>query len=190
MALADLISRLEEDAYGRARAIREAAEAELRAIDDATQREVGEITARHLEHERAGREVVAQRQLASARRDARGRELEARHAQIARILDRARALIPETAASSSYRDVLPAHLEEALSFLRGLRPRVRCQTAFASILRSVVERHEGATLVIDEAVGPGVVAEAADGSVVVDNTLAARLARAETRLVMELSRKW
>jgi len=43
--------------------------------------------------------------------------------------------------------------------------------------------------VIDESVGPGVVAEAGDGSVTVDNTLATRLARAEARLAIELLRE-
>jgi V/A-type H+-transporting ATPase subunit E len=190
MALADLISRLEEDAHARAQAIREEADAQVRAIDESTQREVDGITARHLEHQRAERDAVRQRQLAIARRDARARELAARHAQIARILGRARALLSEAALSNAYLAVLPAHLEEALSFVVGLRPRVRCQGAVAPVLQPVVDRHDGVTLVIDEAVGPGVVAEAGDGSVVVDNTLAARLARAETRLAMELSRKW
>ena len=57
------------------------------------------------------------------------------------------------------------------------------------MLESIVARHQGAELVIDESVSPGVVAESADGSVIVDNTLAARLARAETRLAMELMRE-
>jgi vacuolar-type H+-ATPase subunit E/Vma4 len=39
---------------------------------------------------------------------------------------------------------------------------------------------------VDETVAPGLVAEAADGSVVVDNTLAARLERVREKLAMEL----
>ena len=53
------------------------------------------------------------------------------------------------------------------------------------------ESHEAADLIFlqppEERIG--FVAEAADGSVSVDNTLAARLARAEPRLFIELSRK-
>jgi vacuolar-type H+-ATPase subunit E/Vma4 len=70
-----------------------------------------------------------------------------------------------------------------------LRPRVRCQSAFAPLLRDTLARHGGADLVVDESVGPGIVVEAADGSVVVDDTLAARIARAESWLTVELSRK-
>lgn len=189
MALSDLISRLEQEAQSQAQAIQQEAEAEVRAIDAATEQAIIDTTARHLERERAERQVVQQRDLALARRQARARELEARHAQLARILERARALVPEIAASTSYADALPSHLEEALSFLEGLQPRVRCQAAFAPMLQATVARHDGAELVIDDSVGPGVVAEAADGSAIVDNTLAARLARAETRLAIELLRE-
>jgi len=189
MALSDLISRLEQEAQSQVQAIQREAEAEVRAIAADTERAISEMTTRHLERERAGRQVVQQRNLALARRHARARELEARHAQLARILERARTLVPEVAASASYVDALPSHLEEALSFLEGLQPRVRCRADFATMLRATVAQHSGAELVIDESVGPGVVAEVADGSVVVDNTLAARLARAEARVAIELLRK-
>jgi vacuolar-type H+-ATPase subunit E/Vma4 len=66
---------------------------------------------------------------------------------------------------------------------------VRCPSAFAPLLQATIARHDGAELVIDDSVGPGVVAEAADGSLTVDDTLAARLGRAEPRLAIELSRK-
>jgi vacuolar-type H+-ATPase subunit E/Vma4 len=66
---------------------------------------------------------------------------------------------------------------------------VRCQAAFAPLLRAAIARHNGAELVIDESVGPGIVAEADDRSVIVDNTLVARLERAEAHLAIELSRK-
>jgi hypothetical protein len=91
--------------------------------------------------------------------------------------------------ASAYGNALPAHVDEALSFLVGLRSRVRCSSAFAPLVQPTIARHNGAELVIDDSVGPGVVAEAADGAITVDDTLAARLARAEPRLAIELSRK-
>lgn len=189
MALSDLISRLEEEAQSQVQAIQREAEAEVRAMNAETDQAITDATARHFERERAGRQALLQRELALARRQARARELEACHAQLARILNRARALVPEIAGSTPYVDALPLHLEEALSFLEGLRPRVRCQAAFAPLLQATLARHDGAELVIDDSTGAGVAVEAADGSVVVDNTLAARLARAETRLAIELLRK-
>lgn len=189
MALADLVSRLEQEAQNRVQTIQQDAEAEVRGIEAATEQAVSGIAAHHLDRQRAGRRSVQQRELALARHEARGRELDARRTQVTRILDRARSLVPDVAASAAYLEVLPAHLEEALSFLEGLQPRVRCQAAVAPVLQDVVARTPGAQLVIDESVAPGVVAEAADGSVVVDNTIVARLARAESRLAIELLRK-
>jgi vacuolar-type H+-ATPase subunit E/Vma4 len=189
MALSDLVSRLEQEAQSRVLAIQQDTEVEVRAIEAATEQAVSRIAAHHIERERAGRRAMQERELAVARRQARGRELEARRAQLTRIFDLARSLAPEAAASPAYVDVLPAHLREALSFLEGLRPRVRCQAAIAAVLQDTIARDPGAALVIDESVGPGIVAEAADGSVVVDNTLVARLARVEPRLSIELLRK-
>jgi vacuolar-type H+-ATPase subunit E/Vma4 len=188
MALSDLISRLEQEARSQVQTIEQDTDAEVRAIEAATEQAIADTTTRHLERERAERQAVHQRELALARREAHARELEARHAQLARVLDRARALVPEAAASASYAEALPSHLDEALSFLEGARPRVKCPAAFIATLRPTAARFEGAELVIDESIGPGIVAEAADGSVIVDNTLAARLARLEPRLAIQLLR--
>ena len=189
MGLADLISRLEQEAQARVDAIRREADAEVLAIEAETERAVAEITANRLEHGRVERRPAGQRALAEARQRARARELEARQAQIARILARSRALIPEVAQSPLYMSTLPAHVREALSFLDGLQPRVRCHTALVPVVQAAIGEHPGATVLIDETVGPGIVAEAADGSVTVDNTLAARLAGAGMRLRTELGRK-
>jgi vacuolar-type H+-ATPase subunit E/Vma4 len=189
MALPDLISRLEHEAQSRVQEIEKDTEAEVHAIEAATERAIAEITARHLEHQHAERRALQQRELALVQRQARARELEAHHTLLVRILQRAKALLPDIAASTSYRDALPAHLDEALSFLEDLQPRVRCQAAFAPILQATIARRSDAVLVIDESVGPGVQAEATDRSVIVDNTLASRLARAEARIAIELSRQ-
>jgi vacuolar-type H+-ATPase subunit E/Vma4 len=188
MALSDLISRLEQEARSQVQTIEQETEAQVRAIEAATEQAMADTTTRHLERERAEREAVRQRELALARREARARELEARHAQLARVFARARALVPEVASSAFYAEALPSHLDEALSFLEGARPRVKCPAALIAMLRPTVGRHEGVELVIDESVGPGIVAEAADGSVIVDNTLAARLGRLEPRLAIGLLR--
>ena len=186
MALSDLIARLEQDVESQVQAIQQQAEAEVLAIEAATEQAVADVTASYRGRQRADRQVVLERELALARRQVRTRELEARHARLTRIMERARALVPEVAASTAYLRALPSHLEEALSYLEGLRPQVRCQAVFAPVLQPLVAQHEGAELVIDESVGPGVVAEAADGSVIVDNTLAARLAQIEARLASDL----
>lgn len=189
MAMSDLISRLEQEAQSRVEAIQRKGDADVRTIEAETERAVQEVMARQLERGRAERHVIREQELALARRQARARELEALHTQIGRILARACALIPEMAASSSYLAAVPSHVEEALRFLEGTCPRVRCKAALATVLQPLVDRCPGAQLVLDDSVGPGVVVEAPDRSVTVDNTLAARLARAETWLAIELTRK-
>jgi vacuolar-type H+-ATPase subunit E/Vma4 len=189
MALPDLITRLEQEAHSRVEAIHRGADAEVRAIEEEAERAVAEVMRRHLEREHAGRRATQDRELAAARRHTRGRELEAQHALLARVVARARSLLPETAESPAYRAVLPRHLDEALSFLQGLHPQVRCQAAFVPVLESAIVEREGARIVIDESVGPGIVAESGDGSVIVDNTLTARLRRVETDLATELARR-
>jgi vacuolar-type H+-ATPase subunit E/Vma4 len=57
------------------------------------------------------------------------------------------------------------------------------------VLQPAIDCHVGAQLLIDDSIGPGFVAEAADGSVLVDSTITARLARAEPRLTIALARK-
>lgn len=186
MALPDLIARLEQDAAKEVQAIAGRADADVAAVRAATDRAIAEASASHLEAEHGRRQAAEERELVVARRRARAAELEARHALVARILARARALLPEAARSAAYRAALPAHVEEALSYVEGLRPRVRCQASFAPVLRPLVARHEGAKLVVDESVGPGVMVDAGDGAVTVDNTLAGRLSRIESRLAVEL----
>jgi vacuolar-type H+-ATPase subunit E/Vma4 len=188
MALSDLIARLEQEAQSRMEAIERDADAEVRAIEAEAEQRVQEITARELEHGRAERHVGLERERALARRRARARELEAFHSQIRRILTRAHALVPDVAASALYIAALPSHLEQALLFVEGLHPRVRCQAACAAVLTPIVDRC-GAQLEIDESVGPGVFVEAENGSVLVDDTLAARLTRGQSRLTIELARK-
>ncbi len=186
MALTDLIARLEQDADTQVEAITRQADADVLAIRSAAAQAAAASTANHLAQRRAERQAAQERELAHARRLARTRELEAQHALLGCILDRARDQMSKEAASPQYMAVLPRHLEEALSHLEGLAAQVRCGPSAAAVLRSAVSARPSLDVVVDEAIGPGLVAEAADGSVIVDNTLAARLARRETRLAVEL----
>ena len=189
MALSELIRRLEEEADNQVRAIEQHAANQVGEIEATSVRAAEAARIRYLEETRAARQRLRDRELVRVRGEAHARELQARRRQLARILDRARALAAEIGGSADYRSALPRHAEMALSYLEGVRSRVRCRAEHAPILRPIVARHQGAELAIDDTMGPGVIAEAADGSVVVDNTLAARLARIEPRLAMELARQ-
>ncbi|MEZ5316748.1 MAG: hypothetical protein R2752_05050 [Vicinamibacterales bacterium] len=187
MALPDLIDRLEQDAAREARAIAARADDEVRGVEAATTREVDEVVAAHLARARVARAAAHQQALARARRGARAAELEARHALIARVLDRARALVPEAGASDDGRRALPAFFREARSFTAGLRVRVRCAPAAAAVLAPIVAADDGAELVADPEVGPGLVVEALDGSVTVDGTVAGRLERLAPDLAVSIA---
>jgi vacuolar-type H+-ATPase subunit E/Vma4 len=186
VALPDLIARLEDDVERQIETIAQHADAEVRAINDAASQAAAAASASHLARHRAERELAHRRDLARTRRRAHARELEAQRALIDRILDRARAHLQDDAGSPRHQAALSTHLAEALSYLEGLRARVRCSALQAALLRPLVARHPDVELIIDDSVGSGLVAEAADGSVVVDNTLAARLCRIERRLAIEL----
>ncbi|HET9271161.1 MAG TPA: hypothetical protein VFO31_23460, partial [Vicinamibacterales bacterium] len=89
-------------------AIVQRADADVLAIRTATEQAIARASAERLEGRRIERATNRDRDLARARRDARAEELKARHALLARVFDRARALLPETGASESYRRVLPS----------------------------------------------------------------------------------
>jgi len=185
VALADLIARLERDAQGQVEAITQRADAEVRAIEAAAAQTLADAATRHLAERRSVLRATLQRELSQARRRARADELQARRALVARVLDRARALAADAAAAPPFRDAMADQLDAVLSYLEGLDVRVRCAADTAALLQEAAARR-GVRIEIDPAIGPGFVAEAVDGSVTIDHTLAARLAGLEGQLAIEL----
>lgn len=185
MALPDLIARLERDAQGQVEAITRRADAEVRAIEAAAAREAADATTRDLAERRRARQAALQRELSLARRRARADELVARRALMTRVFERARSLAAGAAVAPRHQDAVAGEFEEVLSYLEGLDVRVRCPAGTASLLQEVAARC-GVVVEIDAAIGPGFVAEAVDGSVIIDHTLAARLARLEGQLAIDL----
>ena len=186
MALADLVARLERDAAAEVQAIVARTDAEVEGVRAAAERAVAGKVAAELDRRRAARTVDRERALALARRNARAAELAEQHAFIARVLERARQLTIDAGANAEYLRALPLHLDEALSYVQGLQLRVRCQARTRDALSATLARTERVAVVLDESVGPGLVVEAADGSVIVDNTLKARLTRIEPALAVAL----
>lgn len=187
MALAELMARLEQEAQSQADAFRRQADVEVQAIELETSAAIADATVRHAARARAGRQVVLRRERAEAARQARARELEARHALVARVLSRAAALYGEIATSREYIAALPGHAEDALSYVEGLPSRIRCHASSIEAIQPVVARHDGVVLVADDTIGPGVVVETEDGVVVIDNTLETRVARVRDRLAIALA---
>jgi len=186
VALSDLIARLERDADGQIEAITRRADAEVLATRASVARDDAAATAVDLRRRRDERQSVHDRELVRARRLAHQHTLEAQHALVSRVLDRARVQTQAAANHALYLAALPAYLSEAVSHLEGLPVRVRCAPAAAAALAPVVAGRPEIELVEDQASGPGLLVETIDGSVVIDNTLAARLSRLERRLAIRL----
>jgi len=183
MPLEHLLAELEREA--EAAAERTLAEARTEA------ERIAAAAAERLAHRRA--EYVAARRtelsadlggaLAAARREARRAALAARERLLERVFTEAARRLPEVAASETYAAALPGDVAAALAFLGDQPAVLRCTPALAERVRQAAGP-AAATVVPDAAVGHGVRAEAADGSLVVDATLEGRLARLRPRLAI------
>ena len=186
MALTDLTARLERDAEARIAELTARTEAEAQALLAEARR----ATQTHRDDELNARRLVRRarfdRALAEARQRARADRLAAQHALLAKIFERARAVIPSVAESAAYLEALPTHLLEALRYVEGQRVIVRCAPAFAERLRPVLAGRDDVALLEDPQLPPGLTVSTPDETVFIDGTLAQRLARLEPRLRVEL----
>lgn len=180
--------------------LKRGAEAEREAVlGDArarAERIRGESTAR-LNREQADRLAPRERELkatnartlAEARRRGRATALAARQRVFERVFARARERLAALASDEAYRNAIPSHLGEALVYMGDVPVVIRCPPALAGAVRAALEGRADAQIAEDETMGPGVVVQAADGHVVVDNTLEARLTRLRPVLSVELARE-
>jgi len=162
-------------AGGRARAIAAAADAEL-AVRRA--RELSRL-------ETASRQAIACA-TAAAERAHRESWLRERDRVLAQVFDGARGILAATPPARYERSLAPA-VEAALRYLEGVPAVLRCRPEVAAQLERLVAQRPGVKVVVDASAAAGVLAEASDGSVVIDNTLDARLARSRRRLAIVLA---
>ena len=83
---------------------------------------------------------------------------------------------------------LSAEVAEVLSYLGDAPATLRCHPALEPAVRKIVEGRPEISVVADPALGPGLWAEAADGSLAVDGTLAGRLRRLRPALSLDVLR--
>jgi vacuolar-type H+-ATPase subunit E/Vma4 len=189
MALDDLLAALERDAAAQAAAARAEAHAAADRIAHETDARLAgrrrDVLDARAETLRAAAALV----LGDVRRRTRGQVLAAREALLERLMDAARARLPEVARGTEYRAALPERLREALSYLGDEAAVVRCPSALAGTVRAALPVEARATVVPDDAVGSGFRAARADGGVEIDETLEARLADLRPRLVIEILRR-
>ncbi len=185
MGLADLAARLERDADARVGAIRARARADVEAVEVEAQRSTLQSREDARTSARRDRRARLARELAAARLSAQEDELRAQHAVIERILARTRELFDGALGDGAYLAALPGQVEDALRYVADRPVLLRCHPS----LLPVVQRgatSESCTCEGVPGMPIGVTLSARDGSVDIDDTLAARLERLRARLSVAL----
>ena len=136
-----------------------------------------------LAERRAALQVDAAAEVASVRREARAEVLAARARAVELVFARARERLADCADDPGWLGATLGDLDAALACVAGAKV-VRCRPAHAPELDRRLRAHPDVTLERDPGVGAGFVVAAADGSVTVDATLAARLEGDRTRLAI------
>jgi vacuolar-type H+-ATPase subunit E/Vma4 len=184
MSLEELVARLERDAEARVAAIEAKAREEIDAFESERARAASTRDAAELAKKRDARARASERVLSTARRRASSDVLRARHEVFDRAIARAAELLESANGDAAYRASLPARLEDALAHAQETGGAiVRCRADLADAVRTALG--ERAEVRVDEAVASGFVLEAAD--MMIDETLASRLARMRDALVMALA---
>ena len=103
-----------------------------------------------------------------------------------RVFDAVREQLAEGVLPEAYDTVLAQHLEEALAYLPNERVVVHCPPGLEQRVRALTKTRNNVRVAVDAAAPLGVSLDTHDGSVTVDNTLAARVERLRPLLNMEL----
>lgn len=192
MAIDTLLETLEANGRKRAADILREARAEARRIRERADREEtrrrGELLAgleRELRAELSG-------ELARVRGEGRRAALEARRDLLERVFERAGDRLPSALGSTAFRGALPTRMTTAWRYLPAGEAVVSCPPELEAVVRSAIERHEpgrgpgghltGIEVEPDPGAAAGFLLRSGDGGVVVDDTLAGRLARRRPEL--------
>jgi vacuolar-type H+-ATPase subunit E/Vma4 len=181
MGLEELVRRLERDADARVAAVEAKAREAIAAIEAEAARDAEAREAEELAKKRAARTLRAERDLSVARLRANAEVLAARQAMFDRVIARARELLDRACSDEAYRATVPEQIRAALEFTHAAAV-VRCRPELAELARAIAD-----VVSEDPAMPAGFVVEA--GSLVIDETLVAKLARMRDALVMELARE-
>jgi vacuolar-type H+-ATPase subunit E/Vma4 len=186
MALDLLLESLARDVEGDAREVLDAARAEAARIRAAAEARAGQRCAEALATREAALRASMDAERARARRDAHAGALRAR----ARFLDRtfaaAAAELPRALDAPANTEALAMLVGETLEFFQGKPAVIRCRVGLADRVRQLVSSLGSVRVSPDDSVPEGVIVEAEDGSLMVNNTLIARMQRFQPMLSIEL----
>jgi vacuolar-type H+-ATPase subunit E/Vma4 len=185
MGLETLLAAVERDADA---AIQARVVAGCRAAAEILREVEGEVTRRRAEHDdRVERELADLniRELARLQRGHRVRLLQARADVLERIFARAASLL-QSVPEEQWSALIPRLTGECAAYLEGRAFTVTCPPGGVGAASLRLAPQPGSRVIGVADAPPGVLARADDGSVTVDNTLAARLDRLRPRLAIEL----
>ena len=174
MAIESLLAALGEDAERAVQEIAERTRAQAQRIRADAETHVTRRCDAALAQREAGLRAATDAQRAKARREARSLVLQARNAFLDRVFGavtpRLSGLLEAPACSGALRQLVA----EAASYFSSTPAIIRCRPALVDRLNGVVQSR-GMSVAPDESVPEGIILEAVDRSLTVDNTLIGRL---------------
>ena len=180
--------------------LRKAAESTAESISSAAREEAERIeseAAQHIERRRsalirdkeAEYGTEARAAIAAEKHEALQATLVAQTKLVERVLERAKALLPQLSKSEGYLSELSRDLDEALQFVQGEAAIVRCPPPLEEAVRDTLRGRPNVTIEIGANDGTGFVLIGAEGSVTVDGRLESRIDRLAPSLAIEIHRR-
>ena len=186
MAASDLDTELRQSAERTAESIRGEARADSERLGSESDRLIEDWRSQALREKEAEYGAQARVAIAAEKHAAMEAVLLARTRVVARVLERARALLPSAAQNEAYLSSLGNELMEALQFVDGEGAVVRCSAALAPAVREGLRDRPEVKVETEADLGTGFVVVGAEGSVVVDGRLETRIDRLASVLAIEI----
>jgi vacuolar-type H+-ATPase subunit E/Vma4 len=183
MALIDILAAIEAEAGAELAQIARQAQEDVAQIRASARTEIDALSANRRQASLAPLARERARRLNRARLSAQRAAGRAREDLFREALDQAKSRLAELRASAAYPGILERLTREALAQLEG-DAILRGDPRDADLLRAI---GVDCPLLLDLSTLGGVEARSADGRIVVDNTLEARLLQSEPLLRQELS---
>lgn len=186
MSGSDLDSELRRSAERTVKSILGAAREDAERLSSEADQRIADRRSSVMEHKATEHRAEARAAVASERHAAMRAVLLAQTRLVDRVLDRARALLPEVAQTEAYRSTLPEDLVEALQFVDAEGAAVRCSVDLANGVRDALRGRAEIAVEADDGVGTGFVVVGAKESVLVDGRLETRLDQLASALAIEI----
>jgi len=186
MAKSGLDTELRHSAERTSESILGTARADAKRLGSESERVVEDRRRQVLKDKEAEYGAEARVAIAAERHAAMRAVLLARTRVVARVLERARALLPDATQSEAYLSTLSSELMEALQFVDGEGAVVRCSRDLEGAVRKGLRDRPEVKVEPEADLGTGFVVVGAGESVLVDGRLETRIDRLASVLAIEI----